>query len=200
MWLLLRMKRCSWTDLPVSGSRNVSHWAGESGCLGSGVCITTLSSFWFPQKAVRDRDFEALQGKVQRLEKLRRALKVDRNELKKKVQSLGGQTGGTAEAPTSDPGTDSPSPPPSDTLPELDPTEPGPAEPGPACCPPCQSEPQADPLQEEAAPAPEWKRPAPPESNHQPTIRCSSEALNETHAFLYSHLKTDSCPPSRQMV
>lgn len=101
----------------------------------------------FPQKAVRDRDFEALQGKVQRLEKLRRALKVDRNELKKKVQSLGGQTSGTAEAPTSDPGTDSPSPPPSDSL-----SEPGPSEPGPACSPPCQSEPQADPLQEEADP------------------------------------------------
>ncbi|CAF99512.1 unnamed protein product, partial [Tetraodon nigroviridis] len=40
------------------------------------------------QKSVRDRDFEALQGKVQRLEKLRRALKVERNELNKKVRSL----------------------------------------------------------------------------------------------------------------
>lgn len=65
------------------------------------------------QKSVRDRDFEALQGKVQRLEKLRRALKVERNELNKKVQSLGG---GTAGAPVSDPGADSPSPPPTDSL------------------------------------------------------------------------------------
>ncbi|MED6285716.1 hypothetical protein CHARACLAT_031997 [Characodon lateralis] len=68
------------------------------------------------RKAVRDRDFEALQGKVQRLDKLRRALKVERNELKKKVQNLNGDTSGTAGAPTSDPGTDSPSPPPTDSL------------------------------------------------------------------------------------
>ncbi|XP_056255981.1 alpha-taxilin [Seriola aureovittata] len=68
------------------------------------------------EKAVRDREFEALQGKVQRLEKLRRALKVERNELNKKVQNLSGQQGGTAGAPTSDPGTDSPSPPPTDSL------------------------------------------------------------------------------------
>lgn len=65
------------------------------------------------EKAVRDREFEALQGKVQRLEKLRRALKVERNELNKKVQSL---SGGTEGAPTSNPGTDSPSPPPTDSL------------------------------------------------------------------------------------
>ncbi|XP_071356546.1 alpha-taxilin [Trachinotus anak] len=68
------------------------------------------------EKAVRDREFEALQGKVQRLEKLRRALKVERNELNKKVQNLSGQQGGNAGAPTSDPGTDSPSPPPTDSL------------------------------------------------------------------------------------
>ncbi|XP_033492117.1 alpha-taxilin [Epinephelus lanceolatus] len=68
------------------------------------------------EKSVRDREFEALQGKVQRLEKLRRALKVERNELNKKVQNLSGQDGGTAGAPTSDPGTDSPSPPPTDSL------------------------------------------------------------------------------------
>ncbi|XP_017276518.1 alpha-taxilin [Kryptolebias marmoratus] len=104
------------------------------------------------EKAVRDRDFEALQGKVQRLEKLRRALKVDRNELKKKVQSLGGQHGGTAGA------ADSPSPPPMDSL-----LEPGtcPAADGASCSPPCSCEPQADThaLQEEAncqpVPAPE---------------------------------------------
>uniref|UniRef100_A0A8P4GPV2 Taxilin alpha n=1 Tax=Dicentrarchus labrax TaxID=13489 RepID=A0A8P4GPV2_DICLA len=68
------------------------------------------------EKSVRDHDFEALQGKVQRLEKLRRALKVERNELNKKVQNLSDPHSGTAGAPTSDPGTDSPSPPPTDSL------------------------------------------------------------------------------------
>lgn len=67
---------------------------------------------------MRDREFEALQGKVQRLDKLRRALKVERNELNKKVQNLSGQQGGASGASTSDPGTDSPSPPPTDSLPE----------------------------------------------------------------------------------
>ncbi|XP_038146522.1 alpha-taxilin isoform X1 [Cyprinodon tularosa] len=68
------------------------------------------------EKAVRDRDFEALQGKVQRLDKLRRALKVERNELKKKVQNLSGDTAGIPGAPGSDPGTESPSPSPTDSL------------------------------------------------------------------------------------
>uniref|UniRef100_A0A672IJV5 Taxilin alpha n=1 Tax=Salarias fasciatus TaxID=181472 RepID=A0A672IJV5_SALFA len=68
------------------------------------------------EKAVRDRDFEALQGKVQRLEKLRRALKVERNELNKKVQTLSGPQGVSTGPPGSDPGTDSPSPPPTDSL------------------------------------------------------------------------------------
>uniref|UniRef100_A0A671TEY3 Taxilin alpha n=1 Tax=Sparus aurata TaxID=8175 RepID=A0A671TEY3_SPAAU len=68
------------------------------------------------EKSVRDRDFEALQGKVQRLEKLRRALKVERNELNKKVQNLSDPQSGATGAPTSDPGTDSPSPPPTDSL------------------------------------------------------------------------------------
>lgn len=74
------------------------------------VCVFCL------QKSVRDRDFEALQGKVQRLEKLRRALKVERNELNKKVQNLSDPQSGATGAPTSDPGTDSPSPPPTDSL------------------------------------------------------------------------------------
>lgn len=66
---------------------------------------------------MRDHEFEALQGKVQRLEKLRRALKVERNELNKKVQNLSDDAhSGTAGAPVSDPGTDSPSPPPTDSL------------------------------------------------------------------------------------
>lgn len=68
------------------------------------------------QKAVRDREFEALQGKVQRLEKLRRALKVERNELNKKVQNLGGQQSGATGAPSADQVLDSPSPPPTDSL------------------------------------------------------------------------------------
>uniref|UniRef100_A0A674NTC5 Taxilin alpha n=1 Tax=Takifugu rubripes TaxID=31033 RepID=A0A674NTC5_TAKRU len=65
------------------------------------------------EKSVQDREFEALQGKVQRLEKLRRALKVERNELNKKVQSLSSE--GAAETPVSDRGSDSPSPPPTDS-------------------------------------------------------------------------------------
>ncbi|XP_034560411.1 alpha-taxilin isoform X2 [Notolabrus celidotus] len=72
------------------------------------------------EKSVRDREFEALQSKVHRLEKLRRALKVERNELNKKVQKFGDQQSGTATTPLSDPGTDSPSPQPTDSL--LEPT------------------------------------------------------------------------------
>ncbi|CAJ1084177.1 Alpha-taxilin [Xyrichtys novacula] len=68
------------------------------------------------EKSVRDREFEALQGKVQRLEKLRRALKVERNELHKKVQKFGDVQSGTASTSASDPGTDSPSPQPTDSL------------------------------------------------------------------------------------
>lgn len=65
---------------------------------------------------MQDREFEALQGKVQRLEKLRRALKVERNELNKKVQGLSSAADeGAAETPVSDPGSDSPSPPPTDS-------------------------------------------------------------------------------------
>ncbi|XP_034016221.1 alpha-taxilin [Thalassophryne amazonica] len=68
------------------------------------------------EKAMRDRDFEALQGKVQRLEKLRRALKVERNELSNKVQNLSGQHGDVHAAQNPDPGSQSPSPPPTDSL------------------------------------------------------------------------------------
>lgn len=84
----------------------------------------------FPaQKSVRDRDFEALQGKVQRLERLRRALKVERNELNKKVRSLSSTPDeGAAETPVS--GNDSPSPPPTDS--PLDPS--GPPVPDTAPC------------------------------------------------------------------
>uniref|UniRef100_A0A8C6PK17 Taxilin alpha n=1 Tax=Nothobranchius furzeri TaxID=105023 RepID=A0A8C6PK17_NOTFU len=89
------------------------------------------------EKSVRDRDFDALQGKVQRLEKLRRALKVERNELKKKVQNLGGAAG----PHTSDPGTDSPSPPPTDCPLEAS-TCPVPD--SSSDSPPCHCEPQLD--------------------------------------------------------
>ncbi|XP_042290792.1 alpha-taxilin [Thunnus maccoyii] len=98
------------------------------------------------EKAVRDRDFEALQGKVQRLEKLRRALKVERNELNKKVQNLSGQNSGTAEPPTSDPGTDSPSPPPTDSLLEasLEPSDRPVPDSTSSCSHSCHCEPELD--------------------------------------------------------
>ncbi|XP_061672134.1 alpha-taxilin isoform X2 [Syngnathoides biaculeatus] len=64
------------------------------------------------EKSLQDREFEALQGKVQRLEKLRRALKVERNELNKKVQKLSG----TPAPPAAD--CECPSPTPADSLPE----------------------------------------------------------------------------------
>ncbi|XP_016334221.1 alpha-taxilin-like, partial [Sinocyclocheilus anshuiensis] len=40
------------------------------------------------EKTLRDKDFESLQVKVQRLEKLCRALQIERNELSKKVQGV----------------------------------------------------------------------------------------------------------------
>lgn len=92
---------------------------------------------------MRDRDFEALQGKVQRLEKLRRALKVERNELNKKVQNLSDPHSGTAGAPTSDPGTDSPSPPPTDSL--LEPSSEPSSNPIPDTAPHCSQSCHCDP-------------------------------------------------------
>ncbi|XP_041665530.1 alpha-taxilin isoform X2 [Cheilinus undulatus] len=68
------------------------------------------------EKSTQDREFEALQGKVQRLEKLRRALKVERNELNRKVQKHGDLQSDLTTASASNPGTDSPSPPPTDSL------------------------------------------------------------------------------------
>ncbi|XP_073319449.1 alpha-taxilin [Pagrus major] len=93
------------------------------------------------EKSVRDRDFEALQGKVQRLEKLRRALKVERNELNKKVQNLSDPHSGTTGAPTSDPGTDSPSPPPTDSV--LEPSSHPVPDPIP-CSQSCHCDPELD--------------------------------------------------------
>ncbi|KAF7650656.1 hypothetical protein LDENG_00122630 [Lucifuga dentata] len=91
------------------------------------------------EKAVRDREFEALQGKVQRLEKLRRALKVERNELNKKVQNLSGPH--IPGAPASELGTDSPSPPPIDS--PLDPSS-HLVQDAPPCSQSCHSNPQMD--------------------------------------------------------
>lgn len=105
------------------------------------------------QKAVRDWDFEALQGKVQRLDKLRRALKVERNELRKKVQNLNGDSG-AGGAPASDPGTDSPSPPPTNSL--LEPSSCPVADSASCHCGP-RPDTDAPPL-----PALEWSRGHPP--------------------------------------
>lgn len=102
------------------------------------------------QKSVRDHEFEALQGKVQRLEKLRRALKVERNELNKKVQSLCGDHGGGGgtETPAPNPETDSPSPP-------LPPTDASPA-PESDTAPPSQPRQDTDTVLKVAvAPAPQ---------------------------------------------
>ncbi|XP_069032450.1 alpha-taxilin [Embiotoca jacksoni] len=103
------------------------------------------------EKAVRDREFEALQGKVQRLEKLRRALKVERNELNKKVQNLSGQPGGTAGAP--DLGVDSPSPLPTDSASE---PKTCPVPDSSSCSPSCHCDTDldTDALLEEAPPLP----------------------------------------------
>ncbi|XP_068603281.1 alpha-taxilin [Brachionichthys hirsutus] len=89
------------------------------------------------EKSTRDHEFEALQGKVQRLEKLRRALKVERNELNKKVQNLSGSVG----APASDPGTESPSPPPTDSL--LEPSSQHVSD-GAPCSQSCHCDPELD--------------------------------------------------------
>ncbi|XP_029919321.1 alpha-taxilin isoform X3 [Myripristis murdjan] len=97
------------------------------------------------EKTLRDHEFEALQSKVQRLEKLRRALKIERNELSKKVQNLCGQDDSAAGAPASDLGADSPSPPPTDLPlePSLDPS--GPPGPDITPCPQsCHCDPELD--------------------------------------------------------
>ncbi|TRY66661.1 hypothetical protein DNTS_007996 [Danionella cerebrum] len=66
------------------------------------------------EKTLRDREFESLQVKVQRLEKLCRALQIERNELSKKVQSYSSrpetEMGSEAESPPEamDSKTDSP--------------------------------------------------------------------------------------------
>ncbi|XP_010902263.1 alpha-taxilin [Esox lucius] len=57
------------------------------------------------ERTLRDREYEGLQGKVGRLEKLCRALQNERNELSKKVQGLSAG----AEDNSSSPGAESPS-------------------------------------------------------------------------------------------
>lgn len=81
------------------------------------VCVDKHLVCASSQKTVRDQEFEALQGKIQRLEKLRRALKAERNKLSKKVQSLTDDQGGGSGSGTDnpDPETDSPSSPPPPT-------------------------------------------------------------------------------------
>lgn len=114
--------------------------ASTSWTIDCGICACL-------QKAVRDREFEALQGKVQRLEKLRKALKVERNELNKKVQNLSGEQGGAT-------GADSPSPPPTDT--QLEPSS-GPVPDQSPCSHTCHCSPQEldpDDLIEEASAQP----------------------------------------------
>ncbi|XP_056154315.1 alpha-taxilin isoform X2 [Lampris incognitus] len=93
------------------------------------------------EKTLRDHEFEALQGKVQRLEKLRRALKIERNELSKKVQSLTGQDESIAGGLTAD----SPSPPPMDLPLEhsLDPNNPSVPDAAP-CSHSCHSGPELE--------------------------------------------------------
>ncbi|XP_071230811.1 alpha-taxilin-like [Salvelinus alpinus] len=81
------------------------------------------------EKTVQEREFEGLQGKVGRLEKLCRALQNERNELSKKVQGL-------SAGPEDDtnPGDESTSLPPIDSqVPSLDPDTTTPSSPTPCC-------------------------------------------------------------------
>ncbi|XP_038827577.1 alpha-taxilin-like [Salvelinus namaycush] len=81
------------------------------------------------EKTVQEREFEGLQGKVGRLEKLCRALQNERNELSKKVQGL-------SAGPEDDtnPGDESTSLPPIDSQePSLDPDTTTPSSPTPCC-------------------------------------------------------------------
>lgn len=50
--------------------------------------LFSLFCFFSLQKTLRDKELESLQVKVQRLEKLCRALQIERNELSKKVTGL----------------------------------------------------------------------------------------------------------------
>ncbi|XP_070996034.1 alpha-taxilin-like isoform X2 [Oncorhynchus clarkii lewisi] len=79
------------------------------------------------EKTLQDREFDSLQGKVARLEKLCRALQNERNELSKKVQGL------STDDETS-PGDESTSLPPIDSQePSPDPDTTTPSSPTPCC-------------------------------------------------------------------
>uniref|UniRef100_A0A3B3QV17 Taxilin alpha n=1 Tax=Paramormyrops kingsleyae TaxID=1676925 RepID=A0A3B3QV17_9TELE len=93
------------------------------------------------EKTVREKELECLQGKVQRLEKLCRALQTERNELSKRVQGLGGpgegvETGPQPPAPPrdSDEGGSPGSPEPECTPPPPAPPPPPPPPPPPFHC------------------------------------------------------------------
>ncbi|KAM6958978.1 alpha-taxilin isoform 2-T2 [Aplochiton taeniatus] len=89
------------------------------------------------EKTLRDSEYDGLQGKVQRLEKLCRALQTERNELSRKVQDCSpGGPGTEAECPAVTP-TDSPLEPSQDpdSPPDLQPT---------ACSHSCHCGPEMD--------------------------------------------------------
>lgn len=50
--------------------------------------MSLWNSFFFLQKTVRDKEYKAFQIKLERLEKLCRALQTERNELNEKVEVL----------------------------------------------------------------------------------------------------------------
>lgn len=103
------------------------------------------------EKTLRDREFDGLQGKVQRLEKLCRALQLERNELSKKVQGLSGPEDGSPDAPASESGAESPPPPPTDSQ-ELSPEPDSPPAPSP-CSHACHCGPELDTEAQACAPA-----------------------------------------------
>uniref|UniRef100_A0A8C7J6C4 Taxilin alpha n=1 Tax=Oncorhynchus kisutch TaxID=8019 RepID=A0A8C7J6C4_ONCKI len=78
------------------------------------------------EKTVQEREFDSLQGKVGRLEKLCRALQNERNELSKKVQGL---SAGPEDDPS--PGDES------NSLPPIDSQEPSPDTTTPSSSTPC---------------------------------------------------------------
>lgn len=61
------------------------------------------------QKTLQDKELEGLQQKVQRLEKLCRALQIERNELSKKIQELGDGSSSPPETSGGDGGEEGPS-------------------------------------------------------------------------------------------
>ncbi|XP_064838935.1 alpha-taxilin-like [Oncorhynchus masou masou] len=90
------------------------------------------------EKTLQDREFDSLQGKVGKLEKLCRALQNERNELSKKVQGLSTGPGDNS------PGAESPSLPPTDSQePSPDPDTTTPSSPIP-CSHGCHCGPELD--------------------------------------------------------